>query len=41
VLDLKTPLGLENVLKQKGYSEKAIAEVWKWYDFSERKGINF
>jgi hypothetical protein len=29
------------MLKQEGYSQKAIREVWKWYDFSERKGINF
>lgn len=29
------------MLKQKGYSEKATKEVWKWYDFSERKGVNF
>jgi len=29
------------MLKQEGYSEKAIREVWKWYDFSEKEGINF
>jgi hypothetical protein len=29
------------MLKQEGYSEKAIREVWKWYGFSEKKGINF
>jgi len=27
------------LLRQHGYSEKAIEEIWKWYDFSERKGI--
>ncbi len=27
-------LQLENV----GCSEKAISELWKWYDFSEKKG---
>jgi hypothetical protein len=25
-------------LKQRGYSEKVIDEIWKWYDFSEKKG---
>jgi hypothetical protein len=27
------------LLKQQGYSEKAVEELWKWYDFSERKGV--
>jgi hypothetical protein len=22
-----------------GYSEKAAEELWKWYDFSEKKGV--
>jgi len=30
-----------SALKHRGYSEKAIKEIWKWYDFSERKGVNF
>jgi hypothetical protein len=29
------------MLKRKGYSEKAIREIWKWYDFVERGGVNF
>jgi hypothetical protein len=29
------------MLKKKGCSEKAVREIWKWYDFSERKGINY
>ncbi len=28
-----------SLLLQKGYSEKAIREIWRWYDFSERKGV--
>jgi hypothetical protein len=27
------------LLKQQGYSEKAVEELWKWYDYSERKGV--
>jgi len=26
------------LLKRHGYSEKTIEEIWKWYDFSEKKG---
>ena len=25
-------------MKQHGYSKKVIKEIWKWYDYSERKG---
>jgi hypothetical protein len=28
-----------SLLKRYGYSEKTIKEIWKWYDFSERKGV--
>jgi hypothetical protein len=27
------------LLKQQGYSEKAIEKLWKWYDYSEKKGV--
>jgi hypothetical protein len=27
------------MLKQQGFSEMAIEEIWKWYDFSEKKGV--
>jgi hypothetical protein len=27
------------LLKQRGYSEKAIEKLWKWYDYSEKKGV--
>jgi hypothetical protein len=30
-----------SLLKNNGYSKKAIKEVWKWYDFIEKKGVNF
>ena len=26
------------LLKKNGYSDKIVKEIWKWYDFSERKG---
>jgi len=27
------------MLDECGYSEKAADELWKWYDFSEKKGV--
>ncbi len=27
------------LLKQRGCSEKAIKELWKWFDYSEKKGV--
>jgi len=39
--EMETPTAFKTVLKQKGYSDNAIKEIWKWYDFSERKGVNF
>jgi hypothetical protein len=39
--EMKPVSGFSLMLKQKGCSDKAIKEIWKWYDFSERKGINF
>jgi len=35
------PATFRTLLKRRGYSEKAIEEIWKWYDFSERRGVNF
>ena len=26
-------------MKEQGFSEKAIEEMWKWYDYSEKKGV--
>ncbi len=26
-------------MRVKGFSEKAIEEMWKWYDYSEKKGV--
>jgi len=41
VAKLKIPLAFRFMLKQVGYSDKAIKEIWKWYDFYEIKGVNF
>ena len=27
------------MLKDNGYSAEAIEELWKWYDYSEKKGV--
>jgi hypothetical protein len=35
---LKTPSSLRFLLKQQGYSEEAVEEIWKWYVFNKRKG---
>jgi len=28
-------------LKKRGYSTKAVRAIWLWYDFYERRGVNF
>jgi len=40
-MGLEAPLTFRFMLKKKGCSAKAVSEIWKWYDFSERKGINY
>jgi len=32
-------LNLRKMLNNHGYSEKVADELWKWYDFSEKKGV--
>jgi len=36
---MKSTVPFRILLKRYGYSTKAIEEIWKWYDFSERKGV--
>jgi hypothetical protein len=36
---MKLDQSFEILLKQRGFSEKAIKELWKWYDYSEKKGV--
>ena len=26
-------------LQKEGYSEKVIEEIWKWYDYKDKKGV--
>jgi hypothetical protein len=28
-----------DLLKQQKYSTTAIEQLWKWYDYSEKKGV--
>ena len=35
---MKPDQSFRQMLKNKGYSEEAIEKLWKWYDFSEKKG---
>jgi len=35
---IETFSAFRTLLKQYGYSEEAIKEIWKWYNPSERKG---
>lgn len=34
---MKTSFAFGVLLKQRGYSSKAIKEIWKWYDFGEKR----
>jgi hypothetical protein len=36
---MKAKKSFNDMLKQEGYSEKAIEQLWKWYDYSEKKGV--
>jgi hypothetical protein len=36
---MKMNRSFERMLKEHGYSDKTIQELWKWYDFSEKKGV--
>ena len=29
----------KELLKERGYSIEAIDKMWKWYDYSEKKGV--
>jgi hypothetical protein len=32
-------LGFRDLIVRRGYSERVADELWKWYDFSEKKGV--
>ena len=29
----------EKMLQKRGVSQQAIEELWKWFDYSEKKGV--
>jgi hypothetical protein len=33
------PESLRAQLREQGYSDKMIEELWKWYDYSNKKGV--
>ena len=37
-LKIETFSTFKTALKERGYSEETIKEIYKWYDFSTRKG---
>jgi hypothetical protein len=39
VEQMKTSKDFYNLLNERGCSPKAIKELWKWYDYSEKKGV--
>jgi hypothetical protein len=36
---LACPKVMDCVLRKSGYSEKTVKEIWKWYDYVEKKGV--
>jgi len=36
---MKPTDSFRQMLKDKGYSKEAIEQLWKWYDYSEKKGV--
>ena len=39
LLSKKIKLTFKTLLFTNGYSAKIADELWKWYDFSEKKGV--
>jgi hypothetical protein len=38
-LSRKAKHTFKDLIVRRGYSEKVANELWKWYDFSEKKGV--
>jgi hypothetical protein len=36
---MKSKDSFDSLMKQRGYSKKTIEKLWKWYDYSEKKGV--
>jgi len=39
VRQMETSKDFCKLLKERGYSTEAIEEMWKWYDYSKKKGV--
>ena len=39
LLSRKAKHTFKDLIVRRGYSEKVANELWKWYDFSEKKGV--
>ena len=36
---MNPPKKFNEMLKKRGCSTEAIEKMWKWYDYSEKKGV--
>jgi hypothetical protein len=36
---MKPPKNFDEMLKKRGYPTEVVEEMWKWYDYSEKKGV--
>ena len=36
---MKPSKKFNQMLEKGGYSKKSIEQMWKWYDYSEKKGV--
>jgi len=36
---MDVPDFFKRMINNKEYSEKTIEEIWKWYDYSKKKGV--
>ena len=36
---MKPTKPFKDILRAQGYSTKTIEKLWKWYDYSEKKGV--
>jgi hypothetical protein len=39
LLSKKAKHTFKDLIARRGYSERVANELWKWYDFSEKKGV--
>jgi len=39
VEQMDPPENFCKLLKDQGYTKEAIEKMWKWYDYSEKKGV--